>query len=146
MQLAVSASTPVRLGNAATSVRLESANDLDLATQILRGTPARYNLVIKGLVTDREPGKGFLVFLNAAPDVKASRDDPGYVGTINFFGVPNIAPERSSRVVSFDATATLSRLARAGRLQTPLTVTFVPSGEIDSESHPAIGLVILDAS
>ncbi|MGH6826785.1 hypothetical protein [Methyloceanibacter sp.] len=105
-----------------------------------RAKTHRFTLVLGGLAADPDPETGYLVFLNLDEKAKSSTDDEGYVGAINFFGMPPTAAE-PSRLVSFEISPTLVRLEEIGRLSGPISVTFVPTGRPAEGSRASVAKI-----
>ena len=123
--------------------RLELKPAIESDASALLGTSKshRMTLVLRGIATDRPPGTGYLVFLNLPEGVNASLDDPGYVGGLNFFGMPGSSEGRSARAVSFEISEVIERLAQVGRLDEALTLTIAPSGRPSPDAHPIIDAI-----
>jgi hypothetical protein len=99
----------------------------------------RFTLVLRGLRTKSEPGVGFRIFLNSgASPAATTRDAPGYVGDVNFYGLT-----KRSGTYSFDATAALAGLRKAGRAACPLFVVFATDSAVAAGSNPSVGTIQL---
>ncbi len=102
----------------------------------------RIILRLGGIFANRDPQTGYLVFLNLEEDANASPDDTGYVGALSFFGMPKELRE-GSRAVSFEVSPVLVRLQQAGRLNGPISATFVPAAMPAKGSRPSIAEIAL---
>jgi hypothetical protein len=102
----------------------------------------RIILRLGGIFANRDPQTGYLVFLNLEEDAKASPNDIGYAGALSFFGKPTELRE-GSRAVSFEVSPVLVRLQQAGRLNGPISATFVPAGIPAKGSRPSIAEIAL---
>jgi tyrosinase len=112
----------------------------------------RFILRFEGLEASAQPETGYDIYLSLTQDIKPSRSDPSYVGTINFFSAvshPHDAghaanPElRSTRNRSLDVTETLKALQGTDRAVTGPTVTLVPVGTAVANSAPSISRIAL---
>lgn len=105
---AIVAETPAReiaLSPEGTTITLELRQPLRLTSS--GAARQRYVLRIKGLAATGAPQTGYDVFLNIDPGESKDRRNPGYVGTLNFFGAPKPPAAGSPRVVSFDVRPVL---------------------------------------
>jgi hypothetical protein len=117
----------------------ENVNPLALADQ---AKSRRFTLVLRGLSVDADPHIGYFIFLNFDEGTKPCKEDAGYVGAINFFGMPRTS-DGAGRSVSFEVSSVLVRLQQTGRLNGPLSVTFVPTGSLADESRPIVASISL---
>jgi hypothetical protein len=103
----------------------------------------RLTLVLRGLTTNVQPGIGYWLFLNLPPSETPSLADAGYIGSINFFGMPANTESGHPRAVSFDISHVMARLAKLGRLDERLTLTIAPSGSPEPNAHPAVDQIAI---
>jgi hypothetical protein len=83
----------------------------------------RLYVVVRGLRVDADPGVLYHLYLDLPAGAKPAANDPRFIGTINFYGVPpNASPDRA--FFSFDITDAARKL----RSRKDTTVTFVPGG------------------
>ncbi len=137
--LASSAGTRIRLSAGPTRVPLAPTTQVSGAQQPFEAARGRrVYLVVEGLSATLSPGASYDVFLGPASGAVPARDDPGYVGTLNFFGISPLTPA-DARSVSFDVTAVLARLRENEGLRNPLTVTLVPDTSPLENAEPAVG-------
>jgi len=83
----------------------------------------RLYVVIRGLRVDVDPGVLYHLYLDLPAGAKPAANDPRFIGTINFYGVPpNASPDRA--FFTFDITDSARKL----RSKKDTTITFVPGG------------------
>jgi hypothetical protein len=133
--------TNLTLGPKPTRAVLKLAERMSPAVLADRAKTHRYTLVLGGLAADPDPETGYLVFLNLDQS-EPSRDDEGYVGAINFFGMPPTAAE-ASRLISFEVSLQLIGLEDIGRLSAPISVTFVPTSPPVEGSRASVAKIAL---
>ncbi|MGH6821586.1 MAG: hypothetical protein ACREDU_12095, partial [Methylocella sp.] len=104
---------------------LRLSGNMTVETLAAQAQTRRIILRLGGIAANRDPQTGYFVFLNAGDDVKPTADDLGYAGALSFFGMPKELRE-GSRAVSFEVSPILVRLQQAGRLNSPISATFVP--------------------
>jgi hypothetical protein len=142
-EVAASQGGVIALTAAPTRVALRPAGNIDLAATFAAPGDQHFILTVQGLTTDRDPGTGYLVFLNAPEGVPPSVEDIGYAGAVSFFDVHPAAEGYDARAVSFEVSELLQRLDRAGRLAGTITVTIRPSGKPAAGSHPTVERIAL---
>jgi hypothetical protein len=96
---------------------------------------------LRGLYAERPAQQVFDIFLDSTMAEKARRDDAGFIGSLNFFGMP-ATREDSTRAVSFEVADAIMRLARAGRLDVAMRVSFVP--KTDARGKAGFARIELD--
>jgi len=121
---------------------LRLSGNMTVETLAAQAQTRRIILRLGGIFANRNPQTGYLVFLNLGEDAKASPNDIGYVGALSFFGMPKELSE-GSRAVSFEVSPVLVRLQQAGRLNGPISVTFVPATTPAGGSRPSIAEIAL---
>jgi hypothetical protein len=102
-------------------------------------------VVLNNIQVRQEPGVVYAVYLNVPQGSKPAPDDPGYVGTLNFFGVhgEHAGAGHDGVRVAFLATDVLKTLQQQGRSAPQPTVTLVPQGDIVPGVEPKIGSISL---
>lgn len=120
-----------------------------LASRIQALAPGhRIYLVLKGLQVVKQPGTLYRLYLDLPSDAKPSRNDPHYIGTLNFFnavkssgfGAPTT---QNSLFFSYDITATVKNLQARRLLSDSNTITIFASRTPNAESEPRIGRIEL---
>jgi hypothetical protein len=124
---------------------LRLSGTFDVAALAAQARTHRFILRLSGIFANHDPRTGYLVFLNAGEDARAGIDDPGYVGALSFFGMPRELSQ-GSRAVSFEVSSALVRLQQGGRLNAPISVTFVPTALPAEGSRPSISEIALYAN
>lgn len=104
------------------------------------GRGRRIRLVVKGLRAREQPGVVYHLYLDLPEGARPARDDPHYVGTLNFYDASGFGPEDSRSKVfrSFDVTEVVMNLRARELLAEQTTVTILPSGVPKSSSKPEI--------
>jgi hypothetical protein len=143
VQVAKGTEEHVVLKGGVTRVVLRPTDGIDLAERLANLEGRRFTLVLGGLAADRQPGTPYLVFLNLPEGAETSPSDPGFAGTLSFFGVPRNTGGDSPRTISYEISDVLARLRQAGRLERQLSVTIVPGRPPISDSHPIIEKITL---
>lgn len=123
---------------------LRLSGNMTVETLAAQAQTRRIILRLGGIVAKRDPETGYLVFLNLGEDARASPNDIGYAGALSFFGMPRELRE-GSRSVSFEVSPVLVRLQQAGRLNGPVSATFVPAELPAEASRPSIAEIALYA-
>jgi tyrosinase len=100
-------------------------------------------VVLKNIQVSQDPGVTYAVYLNVPKGTKPAVDDPGYVGTLNFFSVHGDHADHGGANVAFPATDVLRTLRQQGRAAGEPTVTLVPDGEYVGGAEPKIGSISL---
>ncbi len=101
-------------------------------------------VVLKNIEAPLDPGVTYGVYLNVPKDAKPAADDPGYVGTLNFFSLHgDHAGHSGGASVAFPATDVLKKLRQQGRAAGNPTVTLIPDGEYITGTEPKIGSISL---
>jgi hypothetical protein len=145
IMLATSRESTIALSGSTTRVMLTKSPDISVPLDKFGAAGRRIYLVIDGLAANLPPGVTYSVFLGLPEGTKPSRDDPGYVGTLNFFDVPSSPRSGDSRSVAFDVTAALARLRAAGRSIDLLQVAITPDMAPYVEAKPILGSLKLVA-
>lgn len=100
----------------------------------------RLYLVVRGLRVDEEPGIIYHLYLDLPAGAKPLNNDPRYVGSINFYGVPPAGTTPSDRVYqSFDITDAVRTLQARGLLRSSTTVTLFPVGPAAPGAKAIVG-------
>lgn len=131
------------LGPQPTRVMLRPAEGVDLTARLAKAADRRFTLVLRGLAADRQPGAVYSVFLNLPEGTKPSADDPGFVGTLSFFGMSKPTDGTSQRAISYEVSQAITRLQSANRLDGSLFVTIAPGRPPAADSQPTIEAVSL---
>jgi hypothetical protein len=104
----------------------------------------RIYLVLRDMATQEQPGVLYHIYLDLPAGSGApAKDDPHYVGVLNFY---NARAEASPGVFrSFEVTELLRNLQKQGLLSDQTTVTIIPSrsGALNTNAKPVIGRVEL---
>jgi len=145
------ASGPVDLGGgSATAELLPASSEPGKKIGARLGSLAsneRIFLVLRDLATQEQPGVVYQVYLDLPAGSTPGKDDPHYVGVINFYGAARAqGPEASSSsgFRSFDVTDVLRNLQRQNQLPDHSTVTIVPAGSVpNAAARPVVGRVEL---
>jgi hypothetical protein len=142
------ASGPVSLGGQPVSVALATpaapAGRATFSAQIASALDtSQVYVVLNNIQVRQEPGVVYAVYLDVPQGSKPAPDDPGYVGTLNFFGVHGEHAGHDGVRVAFLATDVLKTLQQQGRSTPQPTVTLVPQGDILPGAEPKIGSISL---
>jgi tyrosinase len=146
------ASGPVTLGAQPVTVSLATRDLPDLPGPNRRGFAAQLSnaldtrqlyIVLRDVQVRQDPGVTYAVYLNVAKDTKPAIDDPGYVGTLNFFSAHGEHADHGGANVAFPATDVLRTLRQQGRAAGEPTITLVPDGEYVGGAEPRIGSISL---
>jgi tyrosinase len=145
------ASGPVSLGAAPVTVSLTAHNVPELggraasfSAQLSNALEARQLYVVLNNVQARQSsGASYAAYLNVPKGTTPAPDDPGYVGTLNFFGLHGgeHAGHDGGITVVFPATDVLKAISQ--RATNEPTVTLVPDGAYIPEAEPKIGSISL---
>jgi tyrosinase len=137
--------SPTVLGDHAQTIRLESADGASIVSEAASLNPEQHiYLVFRNITVERQPGILYRIYLDLPAAAVEQHAPDYYVGAINFFGFVT-RPARSgsnkgsSRFRSYDITGLVVDLARKGVLSVNPTVTIVPVGKPEPESHPTLG-------
>jgi len=98
----------------------------------------RITLVCRQPSAHKRPGSSFLLFLNAGEDGHPTSQDVGFVGALSMFGGASRGGELQWPTASFEISAVLEALRRAGRLNPPLSITFVATRKPEPDSRPKV--------
>jgi tyrosinase len=148
-------SGPVQLGPNTATIALAPRNvpglgaATNFSTQLSAALETRQLYVVLNNVQVRqEPGVTYAVYLDVPNGATPAPDDPGYVGTLNFFSLHggDHADHAGGASVAFPATDALKTLRQQGRAQPQPTVTLVPDGTYIAEAEPKIGSISLVSS
>jgi hypothetical protein len=106
----------------------------------------RLYLVLKDLRVQEQPGILYRVYVDLPADAKPGRDDPHFVGVLNFFNAQvsgDVRPPDTGSSIFFsrDITALLKNLQSRKLLSAETTVTIVSSGTPASNSNARIGRI-----
>ena len=142
---------PVSLGGGSARVTFkpvaEAETELKPPAQIETRTRGRHiYLVVRDLQVAGQPGVLFRLYLDLPSGAKPIRNDPRYVGSLNFynaaepgrFDTPN---EKNPMFVSYDITRVLRNLRAQKLLTDQTTLTIIPSGTPAIQSDPRIGRI-----
>jgi tyrosinase len=100
-------------------------------------------VVLNNIQARQEPGVVYDVYLDVPAGERPTLDDPGYVGTLNFFSAHGEHAGHSDASVAFLATDVLRTLRQQGRIASQPTVTLVPEGTLVPAAEPQIGSISL---
>jgi tyrosinase len=154
---AVKLESPVRLTDAAVTVRLEPVADgqtLAARAEAVRTGNRKWQLVVGKLQTDAQPGVLYNVFLNLPSDATREQQKVHLVGTLNFFdaGGHGDAHDHADRAdassadetaVRFDVSELVKRQITERRLTEKPAVTIVPAGKPSAKAKPVVGEISL---
>ncbi len=154
---AVKLESPVRLTEAAVTVRLEPVADgqsLPARAEAVRMGNRRWQLVVGKLNTDAQPGVLYNVFLNLPPNATREQKKEHLVGTLNFFdagghGAAHDHTERAEATgtdetaVRFDVSDLVKRQITERRLTEKPAVTIAPAGKPSAKAKPVVGEISL---
>lgn len=144
----VTSTGSVALAGGPVSVTLSappSQQGTNLASRLGSLAPGeRIYLVLHDMATQEQPGVLYHIYLDLPAGTGApAKDDPHYVGVLNFY---NAQAEASPAVFrSFEVTDLLRNLQKQGLLSDQTTVTIIPSrgGVLNTNAKPVIGRVEL---
>jgi hypothetical protein len=128
----------VTLGAKATSVTLLPSANVQLDGVFREAEKRRFTLSLTGITASRSPDVSYLVFLNVQDGSELTVDNPGYAGSLAFFGGAKAGARFRFPPVSFEISDVLVRLHRAKRSSLPLIVTFKPTDARAADSAPSI--------
>ena len=114
------------------------------SAQLSNALEARQLYVVLNNVQARQSsGASYAAYLNVPKGTTPAPDDPGYVGTLNFFGLHGgeHAGHDGGITVVFPATDVLKAISQ--RATNEPTVTLVPDGAYIPEAEPKIGSISL---
>ncbi|MEN3331856.1 MAG: hypothetical protein V7641_1221 [Blastocatellia bacterium] len=120
-----------------------------LAARIKALSPdRRIYLVVRGLSAVKQPGVFFNLYFNLPPNTPPQKNDPHYIGAINFFNAVKYGRSKAPgpnnpAFFSFDVTAILQDLQARRLLSDQATVTIDPVGAPSGAAKPMIGQVVL---
>jgi tyrosinase len=145
---------PLTLGRAPTRVALAQPAEVLESTRsaVPLALPANQRnlyLVLGGIELQGDPGTtGYEVYLDLPEGAKAASDDPHYVGTLNFFGVPASHDHQAENDhdVAFNITGVLQKLQQNRSLSEQPTVTLTPVGEGGRDAKPVVREVSIVAA
>lgn len=95
-------------------------------------------LLIHDQFATKPPGVLYHLYLDLPPDTKPEKEDPRYIGALNFFGRTSVAASPNT-FVSYDITSLVRSLAETNRLTTITTVTILPASMPAKDAAPRIG-------
>ena len=106
----------------------------------------RLYLIFKDLRVQEQPGILYRLYLDLPAGAKPARDDPHYVGVLNFFNAQvsgDIRPPDTGSSIFFsrDITALLRTLQSRKLLSGETTITIISSGTPAAESNTRIGRI-----
>lgn len=148
-------SGPVTLGAQATTVPLATLNIPELggaqqatnfSVQLSNALETReLYLVLNNVQVRQEAGVTYSVYLNVPKGAAPAPDDPGYVGTLNFFSLHggDHGDHDGGATIAFPATDVLKTLRQQGRAAAEPAVTLVPDGAFVAAAEPKIGSISL---
>jgi len=110
----------------------------------------RIYLVLRDLATQEQPGMVYQIYLNLPAGSVPGKDDPHFVGVINFYGAARPRGTESSQPSgfrSFDVTDVLQNLQKHNLLTGRISVTITPAvpGRANVNAKPVIGRIELVA-
>lgn len=137
------ASGPVVLGNGPTQVVCEARN---LAARVETLTQnQRIYLVLRELHAAEQPGVLYHLYLDLPQGSKPEKDDPHYVGSVNFYNAVPLEGGRAGSNAklfrSYDLTALLKNLQQRNPLSDRTTITIIPSGVPAISAKASIGRI-----
>jgi hypothetical protein len=101
-------------------------------------------LVVRDLRTELQPGVLYQVYLNLPAGAKPIKNDPHYVGSLNFFNAGDEGPEpKADFFFSYDITVVARKLRARGLLSGQTTLTVLPAAAPLTASAPKIGRIEL---
>jgi hypothetical protein len=125
-----------------TRIALDLQND-SAASRTLNPKDHNLVLVLRGLFADVQPGTVYRLYLNLSENSLPSVDDPGFIGTLSFFGVPKAPDKANPKLVSYYVSEALDRLQFVGRFGEKLSLTLLPGRAPVANSHPGIAEIFL---
>jgi hypothetical protein len=144
--LASAKTAPIALGAGPVQVTLAPDKDGAALASRLKETAPRHKLylVLRGLRADGQPEVLYDVHLDLPPGAPPDRNEPSYVGSLDFFNASGYASESSSRFYSYDVSDAVRRLKTRDLLREPITVTIVPTAKpAKTAKPPLIGEIAL---
>ena len=114
----------MRLSRRLTRISLHPHGDPALLERLRGGGVQQASLLIRGLYATSATSEVFDIFLGADDASNLNRNDPGFAGSLNFFGMPT-DPQASTRAVNLAIGDNLRRLAQMGRLKENIAIDFV---------------------
>ncbi len=105
----------------------------------------RIYLVLRDLRAAEQPGVLYRLYLNLPPDSQPEKDDPHYVGSLNFYSA--VPPESNSSgpegglFRSYDLTTLLRNLQQREPLGDRTTITIIPSRVPATNAKASIGRI-----
>ncbi|MFL6229913.1 MAG: hypothetical protein ACJ741_14160 [Pyrinomonadaceae bacterium] len=139
---------PFTLGNSALRIPLTPVNSTTpeegLLTSRLDTLKRGRNiyLVIRDLHTEVQPGILYHLYLDLPVDAKPLRDDPHFIGFLNFFNSA-YGNSASDQFFSYDITSVARKLYARKLLGKRTTLTVYPASSAVTASAPKIGRVEL---
>jgi hypothetical protein len=146
-ELIARAEGPITLGPAPVSVNLLGARGVTagtLSASVRELAPGqRIYLVVRNAHADAPPGVIYHIYLDLPPATHPARDDPHYVGALNFYAFTNPAGPGSGRFRSFDITQAAIDLERRNLLTADTTIMIVPASSPNARANATIGQIEL---
>ena len=141
---------PITLSGGSARLTLEqpiAEKQRTLAARLTALSPDRHlYLILKDLHVKEQPGILYSLYVDLPADAKPVRDDPHYVGVLNFFNAQvsgEVRPPNTGSSIFFsrDITALLRNLQTHSLLCDETTVTIIPSGTPAADSEARIGRI-----
>ena len=141
---------PIALTEGTTRITLEqpvAKNPQTLAARIAALNPGHHlYLILRDLRVKEQPGTLYRVYLDLPADAKPIRDDPHYVGLLNFFNAQvsgDIRPPDTGSSIFFsrDVTALVKNLQSRKLLCDETTITIISSGTPAADANAQIGRI-----
>lgn len=139
---------PFSLGGGAVRIALRPVSPTALEEGLLisrmdklKGGRSIY-LVVRGLQAEEQPGVLYNIYLDLPAGTKPRKDDPHYVGQLNFFNSA-YAGSASDFFLSYDVTSVVRNLRGRKLLGARTTITISPAGTPENGAVPSIGRVEL---
>jgi hypothetical protein len=109
----------------------------------LKGGRSIY-LVVRGLHAEEQPGVLYNIYLDLPAGAKPRKDDPHYVGQLNFFNSAYAGSASGSDFFfSYDLTSVARNLRGRKLLGARTVITISPAGTPENGAAPSIGRVEL---
>lgn len=137
---------PFSLGSSAVRIPLRSVSPsppeeglLISRLDKLKGGRSIY-LVIRGLHAEAQPGVLYNIYLDLPAGTKQRKDDPHYVGQLNFYNSAyGGSASGSDFFFSYDITSVARNLRGRKLLGARTTITISPAGTPEGDAAPSIG-------
>jgi hypothetical protein len=147
-ELLARAEGPISLRSAPVSVKLAAKRaEGALSAAVRRLAPGqRIYLVTRNPHADAPPGVVYHIYLDLSPGARPGRNDPHYVGSLNFYAFTNpagsgISASGSGRFRSFDITRVAIDLEQRNLLSIDTTITIAPARSPLANANATIGQI-----